>query len=104
MAKFHGKLGFVKLEETSPGVHTENATEIPCKGDILRSNFQWENAEQLNANFKIANRFSVIANAFAYENFPYMRYILWNGTKWSIASFEVQSPRVILTIGGVYNG
>lgn len=104
MAKFHGEIGFIEIEETSPGVHVEIATEHSYVGDILRSNQRWQNGEQLNANLTINNRFSIVGDAFAYENFSNMRYVKWNGRKWSINSIEIERPRIILTIGGVYNG
>mgnify|MGYP006864921188 CR=1 FL=1 len=104
MAKFYGKIGFIKVEETSPGVHTEVPTERPYVGDLLRRNVRWQNGEQQNANLTIDNRFSVVGDAFAYANFQYMRYIEYQGTKWSISSFEIQSPRIIITVGGIYNG
>lgn len=104
MAKFHGKIGYIQTEETVPGVHEEIATERSYVGDILRSNQTWEKNENLNDNLTINNRFSIVADAFAYENFQYIRYILWMGTKWKISSIEIQRPRLILTIGGVYNG
>ena len=32
-----------------------------------------------------------------------MRYVEFMGAKWKISSVEVQYPRLILTVGGVYN-
>lgn len=104
MAKFHGSIGYVTTEETAPGVHSEVATERPYTGDILRSNQRWEGTDQLNDNFNINNRFSIVADEFAYTNLQLIRYILWNGNKWKVNSAEIQRPRIVLTIGGVYNG
>ena len=53
-----------------------------------------------NANRSIA---SIIADPFAYQNFHAMRYIEWMGAKWKITKVNVQSPRLILSVGGVYN-
>ena len=33
-----------------------------------------------------------------------MRYVHWMGALWEVNSVEVLNPRLILTIGGVYNG
>jgi hypothetical protein len=33
-----------------------------------------------------------------------MRYVEWMNARWKITSIDVKRPRVILTIGGVYNG
>lgn len=106
MAKFHGKIGYIKTEETEPGsgVYTEIAMEFPYVGDILRSNLSWERNDNLNDDLNVSNRFSIVADAFAYENFPYIRYVTWMGSKWKVNSVEIQRPRLILTVGGVYNG
>jgi hypothetical protein len=104
MAKFHGVIGYVQTEETAPGVHSEVVTERICSGDILRNNQRWEKSEHLNDNLVINNQFSIIADAFAYENLPNMRYLQWMNTRWKIITMEIRRPRLILTVGGVYNG
>lgn len=104
MAKFHGVIGYIHIMETSPGVHTEVVTERETNGDILRNNHRWENSGQLNDNLTINNQFSIVADAFAFENFQNMRYLKWMGTKWKISTVEIQKPRLIINIGGVYNG
>lgn len=104
MAKFHGTVGYVKTEETAPGVHKEVVTERECVGDILRNNQRWENSQRINDNFTISNQFSIVADEFAYQNLQNMRYIKWMGTSWKIISVEIQRPRLIFNVGGVYNG
>ncbi len=104
MAKFHGKIGYIKTEETSPGVYIEAVTERIYTGDILRNSRSWENSEYLNKNLNINNRFSIVADEFAYLNFQYIRYVRWNNVKWNVNSIEIERPRIILTIGEVYNG
>jgi len=104
MAKFHGVVGFVQTEETAPGVFTEVVTEVSYTGDILRNNQRWEAADKLNDNLVIGNRFSIVANPYAYTNMKYIRYIEWMGTKWVVSSIDIQRPRLVLTVGGVYNG
>jgi len=104
MAKFQGKIGFVNSQETAPGVHSEVITERNYKGDILRNSQSWERGEYLNDNIDISNRLSIVADQFAYDNLSYMRYIFWMNAKWKIKSIDIQRPRLILTVGGVYNG
>lgn len=103
MAKFQGIIGYIETQETSPGVYQPVITERPYKGDVIRNIQKWEEVEQRNANFTINNRFTIVADAYAYENFPNIRYIQWMGTKWAVNSIEVQRPRLILTVRGVYN-
>lgn len=106
MAKFHGFIGYVNFQEneTAPGAYIEVTTERPCNGDVLRSERRWESADKVNDNLTINNRFSIIADEYAVGNTQYMRYLKLNGALWKIISFEIQRPRIILTIGGVYNG
>lgn len=102
--KFYGAIGYAHTVETNPGVWQEVITEKTYSGDVLRNTMRWrEGGEKLNADFQIDNRFSIVADPFAYENFNAMRYICWMGTKWKITSAEVNRPRITLTIGGVYN-
>ena len=60
----------------------------------------------MTANDDIAfeNNFSIVADAYAYENFANMRYVVWNGSKWRVTNVEVRRPRLILTVGKVWNG
>ena len=103
MAKFFGKIGFTKTEETAPGVYREVITERDYRGDVLRNTRKWENGEHLNDDLNVNNQISIVADAYANENFFAMRYISWMGAYWKITNVEVQRPRLILTIGGVYN-
>ena len=104
MAKFYGAIGFAVNTETSPGVWKDVITERNYKGDVLKISRREEQRESLNPNLTINNRISVIADAFANENIFAIRYITWMGSKWSITSVEVERPRLLLTIGGVYHG
>lgn len=104
MAKFYGSIGYAETSETSPGVWTEVITERNYYGDVVRNSKRWQSGENLNDNLVISNEISVIADPFAYENFHTMRYIKWMGASWKILKIDVQRPRLLLTIGGVYNG
>lgn len=104
MAKFHGKVGYIYTKETSPGVYTEVVTERDCVGDILRNNKRWEKSENLNDDITVSNTFSILTDEYINQNIKNLRYIQWMGAKWKVTSFEIQRPRIILTVGGVYNG
>ncbi len=103
MAKFYGIIGYSVTEETSPGVWTESITERNYYGDVIRNTRRWQPGEGLNDNLTINNIISIVADPFAYQNFHAIRYIKWMGVSWKIDNIEVQRPRLILTIGGVYN-
>ena len=103
MSKFYGEIGYATQVETVPGVHQERITERTYSGDVLRNTSKMRDGQNLNDNLTVDNRLSIVADPFAYENFSSMRYIRWMGALWKINSVEVQRPRLILTIGGVYN-
>jgi hypothetical protein len=45
-----------------------------------------------------------VADAYANENFFAILYVEWMGALWTISEVEVQSPRLLLRLGKVYNG
>lgn len=104
MSKFYGPIGYITQKEVSPGIWDDVVVERTYVGDILQNIRRWEVSESKNDNLTISNRISVIADPFAYENFSTMRYIYWLGIRWKITSIEIERPRLILTLGEVYNG
>lgn len=105
MARFYGVIGFSRYEETAPGVHTEVVTERSYFGDVIRDVRRSDSTpESLNDNLNISNRFSIVADSQAFDDLEYMRYIKWANVFWKISSIEIQRPRLILSVGGVYNG
>ncbi len=104
MAKFYGKIGFsAESSETSSGVWTPAITELDYCGDILKNTRRWQPGESVNDDLSLENKISILADPFAYANFNTMRYVKWMGASWKITNVEIQRPRLILTIGGVYN-
>lgn len=105
MAKFSGIIGYVVSVETTPGVWGEDViTELRYKGDVLRNTKRVESGEGLNDNININNLISIVANTYAYNNYFAIKYVKWMGAVWKVTNVEVQRPRLILTLGGIYNG
>jgi hypothetical protein len=104
MAKFYGVIGYGENVETSPGVYMPEITERNYSGELIRNTRRLQSGEQLNDDINIANEISIVADPFAYKNFHTMLYVEFMGTKWKITNVEVQYPRLILSVGGVYNG
>ena len=104
MPKFFGKVGFGMTQETSPGVWVDKITERDYRGDVTKMVRRLEGSEYLNDNLTVSNTISILADAFANENFFAIRYVRWAGARWKVSSVEVQRPRLILTLGEVYNG
>ncbi len=103
MAKYSGKIGYCITEETSPGVWVDKITERKYYGDVTINVRRTNEAEQVNNNVTINNRFSIIADPFASKNFHAIKYITYLGTKWEVTAVEVQYPRLIISAGGVFN-
>lgn len=104
MNKFYGKIGYAITKETVPGVWVEQIVERSYYGDVIRNIRRLQSSENLNDDINVSNEISIVADAFANQNFHSMRYVEYMGTKWKVSSIEVKYPRLILSIGGVYNG
>ena len=104
MARWNGIVGFVTTKETTPGVWTEEKVERTYYGDLLRNSRRLQTSDQVNDNINISNQISMIADPYAFENFHWIRYVMFMGTKWKVTDIEVQYPRLTLTLGGIYNG
>lgn len=104
MAKYHGAIGFMITKETAPGVWVEEIEEKTYSGDLMRNMAKYQSSGNVNDDINIANEISIIADSFAYERYGFMRYATYMGFKWKISHAEMQYPRIILTLGGVYNG
>lgn len=104
MAKFHGAIGFAETVETDPGIWEEKIVEHSYSGDVIRNirNLQTPK-ESVNDNINVSNEISIVADPYANQNMYAMRYIVFQGVKWKILSVNVNYPRLILTIGGLYN-
>lgn len=105
MAKFHGIVGFVEYDERVPGVYKEIVTEREYSGDIKRkSNRYVSMTTSINDNIALNNQIEIIADPYINQHFPSIKYVEWNRCKWKVSSVEHQFPRLILTMGEVYNG
>jgi hypothetical protein len=105
MAKFCGKVGYSKTVETSPGVWTEELTARKYRGEVIDNRIRRnQSSDSTNDNLSINNQISILADAFAMQNLCFIRYIEFMGVKWNVSDVTISRPRLILTLGGVYNG
>ena len=104
MSKYFGKIGYGVTEETRPGVSLPTIAERDYYGDIVRNTRRLENGGKVVDDLNINMTLSIVADPFAYQNFHQIKYAEYMGSKWKASSVEVQYPRLILTLGGVYNG
>lgn len=104
MAKFFGPVGYAESVETAPGVWTDSITERKYYGDVIKLSSRWQTSDKLNDDLRITNRISILADAFAYQNFSRIKYVVWMGVKWKVVDMDVERPRITLYLGGEYNG
>lgn len=106
MAKFHGNVGYAHDEESPPGsgVWVKVVTEREYFGDVIRESRQFSNTNQVNDNLSLNNRVSIVSDDFANSNLASMVYVIVGGVYWRVSTVEINRPRLILSLGGVYNG
>lgn len=104
MAKISGVIGYRISTETAPGVWKPSIIERPYYGDLLKNTRRLQSTDKVNDDVTISNEVSIVADPYANENFHSMLYIQFMGAKWKITNIEVQYPRLILSLGGLYNG
>lgn len=106
MARFYGEVGYGEPVENPPGsgVWVDLMEEHPYTGDVVRNTRKLEGGEGLNDDVNVGNSISVVADQFADANFFKIKYVRWMGVLWKVTSVEVRRPRLILSLGSVYNG
>lgn len=105
MARFYGPIGYAKSVETTPGDWNDEITERNYYGDVLRNTSRWGSTpDSTNDNLNVNVQISIVADPYAEQNFSTIKYVEFMGTKWKVTDATPQHPRIILTLGGVYNG
>ena len=104
MAKFYGDVGFIATTEIRPGVWKPQEVVKPYTGDLPRNTSMFQTSGGINDNKNINAEISIVADAYAIQNFANIRYVEFMGAKWKVNSAAPSLPRIILSIGGVWNG
>jgi len=106
MARFYGQIGYGEAVESpaDSGIWVDQITEVSYYGDVIRDTRQLETGIGLNDDISVSNSISIVADDEAVNHFHKIRYIRWAGTVWTVTNVEVRSPRLILSLGKVYNG
>ena len=108
MAKIYGTLGYGITGEVDPvnrpGVWVDSIIEREFYGELIKNSRRLEKSDGVNDNININNSISIVADPYVTENFHLIKYVKFMGTAWKVKTAEVQYPRIILTLGGEYNG
>lgn len=102
--KWYGEIGYVVTEQTRPGVWAPKEVKRFYYGDVIQNTRRLQSAGQTNDNIIISNSVSIVADPYATDNFHNIKYVKYMGAKWKVTDIKVQYPRLLLTLGGVYNG
>lgn len=104
--RFFGVVGYGESLETLPGsgVWEDVITEVPYTGDVFRDIGKQDPGENLNNDLSVNNSISIVADEKANEHFFKIKYVMWQGVRWTVSSVEVKPPRLVLSLGKVYNG
>lgn len=101
--KFYGEVGYAPTTVTN-GVATPKLEKRNYYGDVKKLTTRWESNGNVNDDIRVSHQISILADPYAFENFPYIRYVTWMGTKWEVISATPEYPRIVLSLGGIYNG
>lgn len=104
MAKWFGRVGYAEQVEIQPGIWDSQIVERPYSGDSMRITRMLQNSGDVNDNINVGNQISILADPYANQNFHTMIYVEFMGNLWKISNVDVQFPRLVLTLGGIYNG
>lgn len=104
--RFSGVVGYAESLETLPGtgIWEDVITEVIYSGDVFRDSRRLEPGERVSDDLRVNNFISIVADDKANQDFLKMKYVMWRGIRWTITTVEVKPPRLLLTLGGVYNG
>lgn len=106
MARYAGKIGFSNSVEdpVGSGVWRKSVTEREYRGSLTRIGQTFNHDSSVNGEVAPATTISVVADSYAVEHFLEIKYVWWNGEKWTVTQVLFVRPRLTLTLGEVFNG
>lgn len=104
MKRFYGNIGFEMPGENVNGVYVKPIVERPHKGDVLEETRSYEPDDKVEDDFRLQHRIRIIGDAYALEHYAKIKYVMWQGTCWTVNSISLARPRLTLALGGVYHG
>lgn len=106
MPKYSGYVGFgiAKENPEGSGIWVDGIVRRRYYGETIRNYSRNSNGDGLNDNLVLSNQISIVADPFANSHCHSIKYVEFTGSLWKVTSVEVQRPRLILSLGDVYNG
>lgn len=104
MNKWYGKVGYVETAEVEPGIWEEQETERYYYGELVRNSSKFQTSGDVNDDRDVSVELSIVADPYLDLHFNSIRYVEFMGVKWKVNTVEPKYPRLVLTLGGEYNG
>lgn len=104
MGKWFGKIGYCVTKETTPGTWDEQVTEHEHFGQIIDDSRRHQSGNNANEDVDVTVKISILSDPFVESSVQHIRYVEFMGALWEVTSVQPKPPRLILTLGGVYNG
>ena len=107
MARFYGRIGFLKDEIEDPERPSRYVPQIEERfysGDLYKNYATQQTAEKQIDDVGLNNDISIVADAYALNHFSSMKYVEFMGVLWEVKSVTVEHPRLRISFGGVYHG
>ena len=101
--RYYGKIGYFDTVEVKPGLVENHMIYKTYKGDVLRNYKRNQDGSKVNTDIAVNNSISIVADPYAQENFFKIKCVEWQGALWKVSSVEVQYPRLILELGGLFD-
>lgn len=106
MGRFYGRVGYSETVESFEGsqVWIDKITERRYFGEVINYKTRWQSSQNLNDDLKPSTTIEILADEYAYEHFSRIKYVEWMGVLWKVTDVAPRRPRLVLTLGGEYNG
>lgn len=102
--KWYGNVGYREQVETEPGIWEDEIIVRQYYGEVIRNNRLLQSAGEMHDKVNVSNQISIVADAYARQHIYSMLYVEFEGIKWKVSNVDVQPPRLVLTLGGLFNG
>lgn len=103
--RYYGLIGFGQtVNQDGDDMWREEITERPYMGDVVKRTYNMQSADKLTKDVQVNMQISIVADEFAADFMHLIRYAEWRGVRWQVVAVDPQFPRLVLSLGGVYNG
>lgn len=100
-----GVIGYGEQTKIRPGVVDSVIVEKKYRANVVRPPGSGpDEGQKVNDDLRVSVTLSVVAGAYHSAHVHDILYITWQGKRWKVSNVEVDSPRLIMRLGGLYNG